>query len=392
MGNKKAEMKVVNFIICVLIATNGFSQVNTFYIEPVLTDPNYNAVQDSHMVVRNTVTTNDKLLLFIGGTGSKTKNYLRISEFAGNLGYDVINVSYPNSIAAASLANSSDNLVFNNYRQEICYGTNLSSDVSVDSLNSIFTRVVNLINYLDTAYPSQNWSQYLISSNTLNWSKIAVAGHSQGAGHACYFAKYESTERVLMFSGPNDYSNHFAQPANWLGIPGVTQKNRHFVYLSLYDEAVEFSKQLSNISDLGIYPETDTVHVDVTNSPFNNSHCLFTTQPPGLVILNHNSTIKWSILNNSVWEYMLTSESTTNVKEIEYNHLFSIYPNPAKSQLNIQPKKNILGKTYYVRNNIGQVIWSGTVNDSSISISLTEFLSGLYFFSIENQTSAFIKE
>lgn len=374
------------------MTTNVFSQTNTFYINPILTEPNYSAVQDSHMIVRNTISNNDKLFLFIGGTGSETKNYRQIAEFAGDLGFDVINIAYPNSVAAASLANSSNNLAFDNYRQEICYGTSLSPVVNVDSLNSIYIRAVNLITYLDITYPSQNWSQYLNSSSTLNWSKIVVGGHSQGAGHACFFGKHDTPERVLMFSGPNDYSNYSSQPANWLGIAGNTPIDKYYAYLSLFDEVVDFSKQLSNITNLGLYPASDTVHVDITSSPYNTSNCLYTTQSPGLAILDHNSTVKLSIINNSVWEYMLTYGTTTNVKEVNNNYSFSIYPNPINTQLHIHFDKNMLGKTFYIRNMTGQIIKSEKVNASSISVNLSNLVSGLYLFTIENQTSIFIKK
>ena len=181
-------------MLAVVTALYCPAQITTFYIKPIATNIGYDAIQDSNMVVRNSTTNLDKLFLFIGGTGTHTQQYQTISNFAGNLGYDVINLSYPNSVAAASLSGSSDSLVFNTYRQEVCYGTPLSDDVSVDSLNSIYTRTVHLINYLHTTYPSQNWDQYLINPTTLDWSKIAIGGHSQGGGHACYFAKQNDVD------------------------------------------------------------------------------------------------------------------------------------------------------------------------------------------------------
>ena len=92
-------------------------------------------------------------------------------------------------MAAASLANDPDPLVFDKYRQEACFGTPVSDDVAIDSLNSIHTRAVNLLLYLDLTYPADNWGQYLATSVTLDWSRIIVGGHSQGSGHACYLAK-----------------------------------------------------------------------------------------------------------------------------------------------------------------------------------------------------------
>jgi len=304
-------MKNTLAVILFLTKATCFSQINTFYVKPIQTDINYSAFQDSNLVVRNTTTNINKLFLFIGGTGSNTQSYQTISNFTGNLGYDVINLSYPNTVAAASLANISDSLAFNKYRQEVCYGTPLSVDVAVDTLNSIYTRTVKLLNYLNTTYPAQNWSQYLINPTTLDWSKIAVGGHSQGSGHACYFAKFNNLERVLMFSGPNDYSDYFSNSANWLRASGITPMSKHFVYLSLLDEIVPFNKQLTNIEGFGLYPLYDTTYVDISSSPYSTSHCLYTTQAPGLAILYHNSTMKFSSINNSVWTYMLTSNITT---------------------------------------------------------------------------------
>src|SRR5690606_32088988 len=83
---------------------SGFSQINTLFVKPILTDPNYTAVQDSHMVIRNSSTQLNKLFLFLGGTNSSTQSYQAICTYAAQLGYDVINLSYINSIAAASLA------------------------------------------------------------------------------------------------------------------------------------------------------------------------------------------------------------------------------------------------------------------------------------------------
>ena len=80
----------------------------------------------------------------------------------------MISLSYPNNVATAPLGASSDSLVFDKYRQELCFGTPLISVVSVDTLNSIFTRTLKLIQYLALTYPLQNWEQYLATPTTLD--------------------------------------------------------------------------------------------------------------------------------------------------------------------------------------------------------------------------------
>ena len=390
---KTKTMKNIFTVILFLTQVNCFSQINTFFVKPIQTDINYAAVQDSNLIVRNTTTNINKLLLFIGGTGSNTNSYQTISNFAGNLGYDVINLSYPNTVAAASLSSSSDSMVFNKYRQEVCYGTPLSPEVTVDTLNCIYTRTVKLINYLNTTYPTQNWNQYLINPTTLDWSKIAVGGHSQGGGHACYFAKFNDVERVLMFSSPNDYSNYYSNSANWLRTSGVTAMNKHFAYLSLLDEIVPFNNQLTNFQGLGLYPLYDTTFVDISSYPYSNSHCLYTTQTPGLAILYHNSTMKFSSINNSVWTYMLTSNITTNINEIKISVEFSIYPNPTNSIININSEYNLLGKTYIVQNVAGQTVLTGkSSNNNFFRIDFSLLENGIYFVIIDKQTFKVIKQ
>lgn len=386
---------MIKIFTIILFVTSGtcFSQISTFYVKPILTDINYAAVQDSNLVVRNTATNINKLFLFIGGTGSNTKSYQTISNFAGNLGYDVINLSYPNTVAAASLGSSPDSMVFNKYRQEVCFGTPLSPDVTVDTLNCIYTRTVKLINYLNSTYPTQNWNQYLINPTTLNWSKIAVGGHSQGGGHACYFAKFNNVERVLMFSSPNDYSNYFSNSANWLRTVGVSSLSKHFAYESLLDEIMPFNKQLSNLQGLGLYPLYDTIYVDAASSPYSNSHCLYTTQTPGLAILYHNSTIKFSLINNSVWTYMLTSAITTSINDIKDINEFSNYPNPTASVINIHSESNLIDKTYTVQTLAGQTILTGkSSNTNFFSIDFSSLENGIYFVTIDKKTCKIIKQ
>lgn len=379
-------------MLAVVTALYCPAQITTFYIKPIATNIGYDAIQDSNMVVRNSTTNLDKLFLFIGGTGTHTQQYQTISNFAGNLGYDVINLSYPNSVAAASLSGSSDSLVFNTYRQEVCYGTPLSDDVSVDSLNSIYTRTVHLINYLHTTYPSQNWDQYLINPTTLDWSKIAIGGHSQGGGHACYFAKQNDVDRVLMFSSPNDYSDYYARSANWLRTPGVTSSEKHFAFLSLLDEIVPFDKQLTNLEGLGIYPLYDTTYVDMADSPYGNSRCLYTAQAPGLALLYHSSTVKFSLINNAVWTYMLSTVITSEIEEISDLSTLSIYPNPTTSFVRIDSDIPLSNTNVLIQDLSGKTMHCDQLSTANaIIIDFFQLSDGIYFITLDEKTYKIIK-
>ncbi len=373
------------FLVCLTFWTFAAqAQVQTYYVQPVQTDMQYAVAQDSHLVARNTGTRLHKLFLYIGGTGSNTRQYLTLSNFAANLGYDVINLSYPNGVAPAVLASQTDSLAFDKYRQEICYGTPLSAEVTVDTLNAVYTRVVKLLNYLHATYPSQQWDQYLSDPATLNWANIAVGGHSQGAGHAAYFAKLHPVERVLMFAGPNDYSTHFSNSAPWMRMPGATPASRHYAYESLLDEFIDFGNQLICLQGLGIYPLYDTVYADQAVAPYQNSRILYTTQSPGIVVLNHNVPVKQSTINNAVWTYMLTASTSSSVHSTDAVVALRVFPNPATSVLYIRSGQALHNRAYSLLSLSGQVLLSGTIStENECSIALSDIPKGLYLLYIE---------
>jgi len=273
-------------------------------IMPKQTDAGYSSSDLEHYVVRNNKIHLNKLLLFIGGSFSVPKDYNFICDQAATFGLDVISLSYPNNVATAPLGTSTDPLIFNNYRDEICFGNPVSNVVSVDALNSISTRATKLVQYLKTTFPTENWEQYLTAGNALQWSRVILAGHSQGSGHACYLGKKILTDRVVMFSGQNDYSTNFNASANWLTVSGLTPLTKHFSLLHLKDEIVPFDNQVANLKGLGLLTATQSpTLVDNLANPYNNSRALSLNIPANSF---HSSTVGQNAILPNVWRYMFT--------------------------------------------------------------------------------------
>lgn len=381
-------IKIIITTWFLIISLSSFSQLQIFYVSPNQTDTNYSLQDSSHCIVRNTSTQINKLFLFLGGTWSIPKNYKFICKVAANLGYDAISLSYPNNVPVYPLGNNSDSLVFDKFRQEICFGTPQSSHVTVDTLNSIYTRTLKLIQYLAVTYPSQNWGQYLLSPTTLDWSKIAVSGHSQGSGHAAYLAKYFPVERNVMFSGPNDYSSYYNCSAHWLRQAGVTPTNKQFVFLHLQDEVVPFEHQFTNISGLGMLQTDDTTNVDSIIPPYSNSHCLYSNFTPILNGKYHGSTcigiytpiISGDTLFLPVWQYMLTTPVTTGIinSGIKIPET-KIYPNPTSGLFTIEGN-DIHSIEISIFDITGQKLLSVS-NQTEIDIS--SLASGTYFLRLK---------
>ncbi len=310
------KILIATFISCLILSSckkndtpapdNSLPQNISVLVKPMETDNNYAATQESHYVVRNSKTHLNKLLLFIGGSYSVPKNYNIVCDHGATIGLDVISLSYPNEIAAAPLGTSSDRFIFDNYREELCFGSQVSNEVSVNQLNCITTRTAKLLLYLKSTYPDQNWGQYLSSTNTVLWYKIVVAGHSQGSGHACYLGKKNLVDRVVMFSGPNDYSIYYSSAANWLSQNGQTPLAKQFSLLHTQDEIVPFNYQVANTRALGLLSPTQSpTQIDNLTSPYSNGRSLSVNIS---AISNHNSTIGGNSKLPSVWTYMFTTE------------------------------------------------------------------------------------
>lgn len=282
----------------------GITQNVSVLVQPMQTDVNYAASDKSHYIVRNTKTHLNKLLLFMGGSYSIPTDYNTICDHAASIGLDVISLSYPNDVATAPLGTSLDPNIFTNYREELCFGNQISSVVSVDTLNCITTRAIKLLLFLKSTYPDQNWGQYLTSSNTPEWNKIIVAGHSQGSGHACYVGKKYLVDRVVMLAGPNDYSTYFNSPANWLTQNGQTPLNKQYSLLHTQDEIVPYFYQVENVKALGLLSSTQVPTLaDNLTPPYLNAYVLSLNIP---ALSFHSSTVGKNSVLPKIWTYLFT--------------------------------------------------------------------------------------
>lgn len=76
--------------------------------------------------------------------------------------------------------------------------------------------------------------------------------------------------------------------------------------------------------------------------------------------------------------------------------VFSLWPNPVKSELNVVLDKGAI-ESVYIYTLIGKLVWSGTINDNSFTIPTADFTPGFYFLSASTQygekiTLKFLKE
>lgn len=174
------------------------------------------------------------LLLFLTGTGGQPPGPIAFLHAAADAGYRVISLDYNDEPAIVQYCGIPPKppACSGTFRRMRIYGDRISLNPSIDntSAESIVNRLVKLLAFLDRQDPQQMWSAYL-ANGVPNWSRIAIAGQSQGAGMAAYIAKTQAVARAILFSSPWDFvaphSNGRAL-APWISMPGKTPPERWF--------------------------------------------------------------------------------------------------------------------------------------------------------------------
>ncbi len=163
------------------------------------------------------------LLLFLPGTGANPSYVQLFLGAAVDAGYRAISLSYDNEPAVMqACAGDLDAACSGNFRQSRLFGGS-----NTPPEETIVTRLVKLLQLLDTRHPDEGWRSYL-TNGMPDWSRIAVAGHSQGGGMAAMLAKRVTLARVLLFSGPPDFVLPGRRPAPWLAAPAATPIDRWY--------------------------------------------------------------------------------------------------------------------------------------------------------------------
>jgi hypothetical protein len=251
-------------------------------INPALTNSALTLNLSPHFVVNPAanVAPAQRLFVMLPGTGGVPRFYREIVRAGAVRGYHAIGLTYPNDQAIGDLcAGSQDTDCAGRARLEVITGQNTSVLVNVDADNSIDRRLRALLVYLQTAYPSEGWEKYLIGGE-VDWSRVTLAGHSQGAGHAAYSGKLRRLNRIVMFSGPGDVGVTPGSPALWMSLPNLTPASQQFGFVHTADPLTPVGLVSRNWDLLGLGDFGPAISVDGAGPPFQGSHKLLTSAPP----------------------------------------------------------------------------------------------------------------
>ena len=80
---------------------------------------------------------------------------------------------------------------------------------------------------------------------------------------------------------------------------------------------------------------------------------------------------------------VLTVNNNVGINEISANQLFSVYPNPTSTIINLKSDVQLLGATYFMYDNLGKTILSGKITSENMPIDLNQPAEGNYLIGID---------
>jgi len=153
--------------------------------------------------------------------------------------------------------------------------------------------------------------------------------------------------------------------------------------MATYQWQTDLGVGFQNLNSVGQYSGTTNDTLTIANTTLSNNN-----QPFRCIIYSGSCSDTSNVV-------VLTVNNNVGINEFTQDNLFSVYPNPAKSQINVKADAKLLGSVYNVYDNVGKVVLSGKINSENTVIELGNLSGGIYLFSVgENlkQTFKVIKE
>ena len=137
-----------------------------------------------------------------------------------------------------------------------------------------------------------------------------------------------------------------------------------------------------NLNSVGQYSGTTTNTLTVSNVTMSNNN------QPFRCFINSGSCADTSDVA------VLTVNNNVGIDEFAQDNLFSVYPNPAQTVINVKAHSKLVGEKYSVIDNTGRVVLSGKIVAEITSIELGNLSNGVYLFHVKdnlNQSFRIIK-
>lgn len=221
-------------------------------VKPSTTAAEIRSADSPHILLFDNSNANDNLLLWLPGTlGSPHIGaQLNFPQYAAQQGYRVVMLSYITEQGVSNIC-VGKNLRANrpcaeDFRRKRVFGSHGFSLIDDEPQDAIVYRLSKLLSYLTATRKDEHWEQYLNADGSPRWERIAVAGQSQGGGHAAFIAKARPVARVVMLSGGWDMSAR-GEIADWYAAPSATPPERWYAAYHVDEPTARTMAEISRV-------------------------------------------------------------------------------------------------------------------------------------------------
>ena len=247
-------MRRLLVLAAALLSLAARAEQRSLPVAPLATDSRLAADQPPHWVVYDPALP-EPLLVWLPGTHGRPADGPKVLLRAmRDSGYRVIGLSYLNSDAVGQVC-AGARLRGHRHcaaamRQQRVWGDAPGAPIADRAEDAIVPRLTRLLKHLAEQDPAGQWASYLEGDEPC-WSRIVLAGQSQGGGMAAFIAKTRAVAGVLDFSGGWDFEAK-GELAAWYRRPSATPPERWHATYHVQEGAADLLAQ--SYRDLGIPP------------------------------------------------------------------------------------------------------------------------------------------
>lgn len=156
-----------------------------------------------------------RLVVYLHGAGAPTTcGSATHQTLLASWGFHVLGPCYLSDYGVQNCGND-----IGGCRLEAFDGVDHHPFVMIGPSNSIETRVIRALEWLQRRHPGGDWAYYL-QAGRVRWDRVVISGISHGASTAGVIAQVRPVERAVMLSGPLDTGQ------DWLTRMGMTAPAR----------------------------------------------------------------------------------------------------------------------------------------------------------------------
>jgi hypothetical protein len=255
----------------------------------------------------------------------------------------------------------------------------LSGSPSIEIINFSYS---NQLNFTPTGANNTDFDceAFIVSSDSIflftkQWVSNKTGLYALSKQPGTHVAKYKSTYNVQgLITGAV-----YKETENLIALSGYSVSLQPFIYL-LYDfrnhnfftgnkRKISLSLPFHQVEGIAT---TEGLKYYLTNEKFFQ-------QPISIVQKLHTVDL------TEFLEDYLNSLLTTSVTGIEKYPDFEIYPVPAKQFVNVRTGSSFLPVSYFMTNQLGQIVLTGKLTDEISRIDISGIPAGIYIFKIKDQ-------